>query len=276
MSLQTRIGDFITAVGTDYKQLRTWITGSSSGTLTALTTTDKASVVAAINEVNAKPSGGGANLTTTLSATQVVVNSDTGTDATIPVADTTNAGVLSKALFDKLTAIEALADVTDVGNISSSVHGATAKSAPVDADEVAITDSAATWALKRTTLAQLSTYLIAKMGAGAPALLDTIDEIAAALGDDPNAITTLTTAVSNKQPSDPDLTAIAALTSAADQVPYATAAATWAMMTVTSAARGLLDDPDVATMRGTLSVYSQAELGNPETDLAAAYVAAKA
>lgn len=57
MSLQVRIANLITAVGTDVKQLRTWITGSSSGDLTGLTTTAKASVVAAINEVNAKPTG---------------------------------------------------------------------------------------------------------------------------------------------------------------------------------------------------------------------------
>src|SRR3954463_11954413 len=53
MSLQTRLSDLITAVGTDIKQLRTWITGSASGDLTGLTTTDKTSVVNAVNEVNA-------------------------------------------------------------------------------------------------------------------------------------------------------------------------------------------------------------------------------
>lgn len=53
MSLQTRIGDLITAIGTDYKQVRTWITGSASGDLTGLTTTVKTSLVAAINEVKA-------------------------------------------------------------------------------------------------------------------------------------------------------------------------------------------------------------------------------
>lgn len=53
MSLQTRISDLITAIGTDYKQIRTWITGSASGTLTTLTTTDKTSLVGAVNEVKA-------------------------------------------------------------------------------------------------------------------------------------------------------------------------------------------------------------------------------
>lgn len=50
-TLQTRITDFITAVGTDIKQIRTWITGSSTGTLSALNTTDKTSLINAINEV---------------------------------------------------------------------------------------------------------------------------------------------------------------------------------------------------------------------------------
>lgn len=52
-TLQVRLSDFITAVGTDVKQLRTWLTGSSSGDLTGLTTTSKTSVVSAVNEVNA-------------------------------------------------------------------------------------------------------------------------------------------------------------------------------------------------------------------------------
>jgi hypothetical protein len=54
MSLQVRISDLITAVATDYKQLRTFITGSSTGDLTGLTTTSKTSVVTAINEVNGR------------------------------------------------------------------------------------------------------------------------------------------------------------------------------------------------------------------------------
>jgi hypothetical protein len=66
LSLQTRLGDLITAVGTDIKQLRTWLTGSSSGSLTGLTTTTKTDIVAAINEVNAKPSGSPPDSTVTV------------------------------------------------------------------------------------------------------------------------------------------------------------------------------------------------------------------
>lgn len=81
MSLQTRISDLITAVGTDIKQLRTWITGSSSGDLTGLTTTAKTSLLAAINEVNAKPAAVDASETVkgvAELATQAETN--TGTD----------------------------------------------------------------------------------------------------------------------------------------------------------------------------------------------------
>jgi hypothetical protein len=58
LSLQTRLGDLATAVATDVKQLRVWITGSSSGALTGLTTTTKTDIVSAINEINAKPTSG--------------------------------------------------------------------------------------------------------------------------------------------------------------------------------------------------------------------------
>ena len=57
MSLQTRLSDLITAIGTDYKQLKTWMFGSSSGSLASLTTTDKSSLIAAINETKAGNSG---------------------------------------------------------------------------------------------------------------------------------------------------------------------------------------------------------------------------
>ena len=217
LSLQTRISDLITAIGTDIKQHRTWITGSGSGDLTGLTTTDKTSIVAAINEVDAQSSAP-------------------------PDASTTVKGLIE------------IATLAEVATGTDTVRAVTPQGVRQERD-----------AIKAEIL-----------GAGVPAALDTLDELAAALADDANYAASVTTALSGKQPLDTDLTAIAALTSAADKVPYATGAGTWSLMTVTSAARGLLDDTDVATMRATLSVYSQTELGNPETDLAALYVTAKA
>lgn len=52
----------------------------------------------------------------------------------------------------------------------------------------------------------------------APSALDTLNELAAALGDDPNFAGTITVALSNKQPLDSDLTTIAGLTAADNDV----------------------------------------------------------
>lgn len=58
------------------------------------------------------------------------------------------------------------------------------------------------------------------------------------------------------QPIDADLTAIAALSSAADRFPYATGAATWTLGTVTAFGRSILDDVDAAAVRATLGLGS--------------------
>lgn len=90
-----------------------------------------------------------------------------------------------------------------------------------------------------------STITLASLTAAARSLLDDGDvgTMRATLG---------LTIGTNVQAYDADLAAIASLTSAADQVPYFTGAGTASTMTVTAAARALLDDPDFATMRTTL------------------------
>lgn len=55
--------------------------------------------------------GSATNLTTTLAASSVTINSDTGTDATIPAADGTNAGLMLPASVVKLNGIAAGAEV---------------------------------------------------------------------------------------------------------------------------------------------------------------------
>lgn len=263
MSLQIRIGDLITAIGTDYKQIRTWITGSSSGDLTGLTTTDKTSLVAAVNEVKAGSSTPPDASATVKGLIEIATLAEvtTGTDS---VRAVTPEGVRQ----ERTAAIAAATPAAASDTVAGVVELATLAEVATGTD----TTRAVTVAGVRQERAALKTEIL---GAGVPGALDTLDELAAALGDDANYAATITTALSNKQPLDSDLTAIAALTSAADKLAYATGSGTWALTPFTSAGRALVDDADAAAQRATLSVYSQTEMGDPETDLAALYVTAK-
>lgn len=59
----------------------------------------------------------------------------------------------------KLSGVEAGADVTDAGNVGAAIHGAAAKTTPVDADTIPLIDSAASNVLKKLTWANLKTTL---------------------------------------------------------------------------------------------------------------------
>lgn len=59
----------------------------------------------------------------------------------------------------KLAGIESGADVTDAGNVGSSIHGASSKTTPVDNDELGLIDSAASNVLKRLTWSNLKATL---------------------------------------------------------------------------------------------------------------------
>mgnify|MGYP003493380020 CR=1 FL=1 len=56
MSLESRVLSLTTAVGTKLKEMRVLVTGSSTGTLASLQTSDKTSIIGAINE--ARTTGG--------------------------------------------------------------------------------------------------------------------------------------------------------------------------------------------------------------------------
>ena len=59
----------------------------------------------------------------------------------------------------KLSGIEAGADVTDAGNVATTIHGVSAKTTPVDADELGLIDSAAADVLKKLTWANVKATL---------------------------------------------------------------------------------------------------------------------
>jgi hypothetical protein len=161
-TLETRLRDLATRVGTECKAIRTLTNGNATD-LAALTTTAKGNLVAALNEVNAKPSGG----------------------ASINDAATNTTTVWSSSKTN-----------TEIGS-------------------------------------QITTQISA-LTTGAPAALNTLDELATALGDDANFAGTITTALGNR-------------------------------VRVDTAAQGLTTQQKT-NARTNIDAYGSVEIGNPDTD----------
>lgn len=122
MSLQIKIGDLITAIGTDMKGLRVFITGSSTGTLAGLSTTDKSSLVNAINEVKASSTGAPASATTTVQGVvELATNTEatTGTDTTRAVTPSGLAAAVSAGLNSLVNAAPGTLDT--LGEIATAL-----------------------------------------------------------------------------------------------------------------------------------------------------------
>jgi len=307
VSLQSRIGDLITAIGTDYKQIRTWISGSSSGDLTGLTTTDKTSLVSAINETKAGNSGSPASASETVSgiaelATQAETN--TGTDDVRIVTPlkfqtrlsafaqplaanlTTLAGVVSGVMGRTLLgAADAAAAKTSLGLAVVATSGSatditigtlpTSVMPPLAINEVF---TAATQAEMLALTAQRGDVAMRSdmgnkmfiLASDSPGTLADWKQIMAA--GDVVSVSGRTGAIVLTK-ADVGLSAVDNTSDANKPVSTAQASADALNLKIAS---NLSDLNNVATSRTNLSVYSQTELGNPETDLVAAYTTAKA
>jgi hypothetical protein len=169
-TLETRLRDLATRVGTECKALRTLLNGNA-GDLTALTTTAKANLVAAINELQAEINAAG--------------------------------------------------------------------SAPEVND--ALTNTSNTWSSQK--ISDQITAAVNALATGAPTLLNSIDELAAALGDDANFAATMTTSLGNRVRYD-------------------------AAQTLTA--------PQKAQAKANIDAYGALEIGNPDTDFVAAFNTAAA
>jgi hypothetical protein len=107
----------------------------------------------------------------------LVQQSGTGSPSSLQVGNNTLVGRLSgggSAINDlsasqvrTLLNVEDGADVTDAANVASTINGATAKTTLVDADETVLTDSAASFGLKKVTFANVFAYILTKLEAAA-------------------------------------------------------------------------------------------------------------
>lgn len=195
MSLQTRLSDLITAIGTDWKTI--W---ANTGNKSALNTTDKASLVAAINEVNLKPTGGvsildtdpGTSTTTTYSANKIKALNDVKATDTLVVHNTGAETIAGVKTFSSAPVVPSAAFAID--RINGLQTALDAK--PVIADGSATNATATTYSANKINAA-ISAAVAALVGS-AGSTLDTLGEIATALGNDASLSATLTTAVGNR------------------------------------------------------------------------------
>lgn len=89
---------------------------------------------------------------------------------------------------------------------------------------------------------------IAALVDSSPDALNTLNELAAALGNDPNFATSMTNALAGKQPKDATLTALAGLATAADSFPYFTGNDVASLATLTKVGRDILAKATIAAV----------------------------
>lgn len=275
MSLASQLANLATRVGTEFKSVR-----SNMGSLTSLGTTEKGSLVGAINEIRATVAAGGTFTTdaitdmsaigksvakaTTAAAARTAIGAGTGnsnlavgplsTDAKpgnyVPTwAEVTSKPAVIAAGADQATARSAIGAGTS--NLALGTTASTAKAGnyvPTWAEvtsKPAVIASGADQAAARTAIgAQSAADVDAKIAAlvnGAGTTLDTLKELADALGGDANFAATMTTALGNRLRVD-------------------------AAQTLTETQRGF--------GRSNLDVYSKTEIGDPENNLVAVFEAA--
>lgn len=102
---------------------------------------------------------------------------------------------------------------------------------------------------------------VANLINSAPGVLDTLDELAAALGDDANFAATVTAALAGKQPLDATLTALAGVTTAADKVIYATGSDAFATSDLTAAGRAMIGAASAAAQTALLDAFTSGAKG---------------
>ncbi|END14291.1 phage tail fiber repeat family protein [Escherichia coli P0302308.2] len=164
---------------------------------------------------------------------------------------------------DATTARKGIVQLSSATNSTSETLAATPKAVKAVMDETnkkaplnspALTGTPTTpTAPKGTNNTQIAStaFVMAAIAAlvdSSPDALNTLNELAAALGNDPNFATTMTNALAGKQPKDATLTALAGLATAADRFPYFTGNDVASLATLTEVGRDILAKSTVAAV----------------------------
>ncbi|ENC2565448.1 tail fiber protein [Escherichia albertii] len=166
----------------------------------------------------------------------------------VPVASLTVRGITQLSSATNSTS-ETLAATSKA---VKAVMDETNKKAPLNSPALTGTPTTPT-APKGTNNTQIANtaFVMAAIAAlvdSSPDALNTLNELAAALGNDPNFATTMTNALAGKQPKDATLTALAGLATAADRFPYFTGNDTASLATLTKVGRDILAKATVAAV----------------------------
>ncbi|EFY9966848.1 phage tail protein, partial [Shigella boydii] len=192
-------------------------------------------------------------------------NSTSETQAATPKAvkaayDLANAKYTAQ---DATTAQKGIVQLSSATNSTSETLAATSKAVKAVMDETnkkaplnspALTGTPTTpTARQGTNNTQIAStaFVMAAIAAlvdSSPDALNTLNELAAALGNDPNFATTMTNALAGKQPKDASLTALAGLATAADRFPYFTGNDVASLATLTKVGRDILAKSTVAAV----------------------------
>ena len=286
MSAVSSIHNLATRVATEFNAVR-----SEVGDRDNLATSARGSLVAAVNELKAAldSGSGGASSLSQLSDVRLGTENvgdllyrngvgwvnKAGDDLFDPAGAAAAAQAASQPASDNLTALaavvstaygRALLELVDAAELTASLEPAT--EAAAGAVRLATTEEAVagTSQSRATTPAGVRAAVNAAVeilvGEGTPEALDTFREFADAINNDPSFGSTVMTALAGKQPLDADLTAIAGLSSAPDQIPYATGVGSWEMTGFTTAGRAVVGAASASIQRQVLDVYSRAEIGD--------------
>ncbi|EFD0529069.1 phage tail protein [Escherichia coli] len=195
----------------------------------------------------------------------IATNSDSETLAATPKAvkaayDLANGKYTAQ---DATTARKGIVQLSSATNSTSETLAATPKAVKAVMDETnkkaplnspALTGTPTTpTARQGTNNTQIAStaFVMAAIAAlvdSSPDALNTLNELAAALGNDPNFAITMTNALAGKQPKDATLTALAGLATAADRFPYFTGNDVASLAILTEVGRDILAKSTVAAV----------------------------